>query len=320
MWRTDPLQMFAAVALDLLLGDPRGWPHIARIAGFFAMRFEYWITTIFGRTIFSGLLLWITVCGAVLGVFSILYLLLFYVNSILSAGFWEPSSFTRQSLLVIFMDMSCELLIPSLRGNLGQARQNLAMIVGRDTKTLDEVEVNRAGIESVAESLTDGILAPLFWALIAGPAGALIYRVANTLDSMVGHRNEKYECVGKASARIDDALSWIPARLTALMFLLWRPSLSWNKIKIEARAHASPNAGWGEAAMAYALNVRLGGDNWYQGERVSGPIFNSNGHAPQLKNLQESLNWMWKITGLFSALCIIALVLWKCLWKYTYAS
>jgi len=129
---------------------------------------------------------------------------------------------------------------------------------------------------------------------------------------MVGHRNAKYERVGKASARIDDLLSWIPARLTALMFWFWRPSLSLGVVGSEARAHASPNAGWGESAMAHALNVRLGGDNRYQGDLVSGPVFNPAGRSAQPPDLRNALGWMWKTAGLFFILGLIG----ACLRRY----
>jgi adenosylcobinamide-phosphate synthase len=315
MWRIDPWQLSIAVLLDLLLGDPRGWPHVARLTGALAIPFEAWMTSFMGRTVFSGALFWGTVCGVMLGGYAALYLLLRSLNPLLS--WWL-------AIIVIYQTIAArdlhrhirEIIRPLASGNLPLARQKLAMIVGRDTEKLDEVEISRAGIESAAESITDGILAPLFWAFVAGAPGALLYRVANTLDSMVGHRDAKYERVGKVSARIDDLLSWIPARLTALMFWFWRPSLSLDVVAREARSHASPNAGWGESAMAHVLNVRLGGDNWYQGDRVAGPIFNPAGRSAQLPDLRKALGWMWKTTGLFFILCLIG----ACLRRYYHAN
>ena len=178
---------------------------------------------------------------------------------------------------------SCNALVCS---DLDAARRRLSYIVGRDTQTLDESEISRATIESVAESLVDGIVAPLFWAVIGGAPGALIYRTANTLDSMVGHRTPAYEKFGKLSARIDDLLNWVPARMCALMICLFRIPGSWRKVGREAAAHASPNAGWPEAAMAYALGVRLGGTNYYDGEPVQGPIFNGSGRAAGVSDIK----------------------------------
>jgi len=311
MWRIDPWQLSIAVLLDLLLGDPRGWPHVARLTGALTLPFEAWMTSVMGRTVFSGALLWVAVCGVMLGGYAALYLLARGLNPVLS--WWL-------AIIVIYQTIAArdlhrhirEIIRPLSSGNLPLARQKLAMIVGRDTEYLDEVEINRAGIESAAESITDGVLAPLFWAFVAGAPGALLYRVANTLDSLVGHRGAKYERVGKVSARIDDLLSWIPARLAALMFWFWRPSLRLSMVAREARAHASPNAGWGESAMAHVLNVRLGGDNWYQGDRVVGPVFNPAGRPAQIPDLRKALGWMWKTAGLFFILCLVG----ACLRRY----
>jgi len=304
MWRIDPRQLSIAVLLDLLLGDPRGWPHVARITGAITTRFESWTAMILGRTVFSGALLWVVVCGVMLGGYAALYFALQTFSPILS--WWLAIIVMYQTIAARDLHRHVrEVIRPLSSGNLPLARQNLAMIVGRDTENLDETGITRAGIESAAESITDGILAPLFWALLAGAPGALLYRISNTLDSMVGHRDAKYERMGKVSARIDDLLSWIPARLTALMFWFWRPSLHLSVVVHEAGGHASPNAGWAESAMAHVLNVRLGGDNWYQGDRVTGPVFNPAGRAAQLPDLENALRWMWKTTGLFFVLCLI---------------
>ena len=277
---------------------------MARVTGALTAQFESWTATIMGRTVFSGALLWIMVCGVMLGGYAALYLLAHSLSPGLS--WWL-------AIIVIYQTIAArdlhrhvrEIIRPLSSGNLPLARQKLAMIVGRDTEKLDETDINRAGIESAAESITDGIFAPLFWSVVAGAPGALLYRVANTLDSMVGHRDVRCERVGKVSARTDDLLSWIPARLTALMFWFWRPSLRLSVVAREARVHASPNAGWGESAMAHVLNVRLGGDNWYQGDRIAGPVFNPAGRSAQLPDLENALGWVWKTSGLFFILCLI---------------
>jgi adenosylcobinamide-phosphate synthase len=308
MWRIDPLQLTLAVLLDLLLGDPRGWPHIARATGSLAGPLESLCTSRLGRTVFSGAVLWMMVSGIMLGSYAVFYFALHALSPIL--GWWLGTLVIYQAAAARDLHGHVrEVITPLSTGNLVFARQKLAMIVGRDTDQLDETEINRAGIEATAESISDGVVAPLFWAVVAGAPGALLYRVANTLDSLTGHRDAKYERVGKVSARIDDVLSWIPARLTALMFWLWRPSLPMRAVAGEAGLHASPNAGWGESAMARVLDVRLGGDNWYKGEQVAGPIFNPEGHTAQLSDIQAALSWMWKTTGLFFVLCLVGIYL-----------
>lgn len=154
--------------------------------------------------------------------------------------------------------------------DLARARTLLPSLVGRDPSRLDEHEIVRAVVESVAENTTDAVVAPAFWAVVAGAPGALGYRAVNTLDSMVGHHSPRYEHFGWASARADDAASWIPARVTAALVMLARPRRAraiWQIVQEDAPGHPSPNAGVAEAAFAAALGVRLGGINTY-GDRV----------------------------------------------------
>lgn len=161
---------------------------------------------------------------------------------------------------------------PLARGELDPARRALARIVGRDTEALDEGELARGAVETVAENTVDGITAPLFWALLGGAPLALAYKAANTLDSMVGYKSPRYLDFGRASARFDDAVNWLPARLTALALWLsaWsipgsRRSGALAATRREAPRHPSPNAGWPEAMVANLLGVRLGGLNHYAG-------------------------------------------------------
>ncbi len=153
-------------------------------------------------------------------------------------------------------------------GDLGRARTALGSLVGRDTDDLDEQDIARAVVESVAENTVDAVIAPMFWACRYGPGGALGYRAVNTLDAIVGYRTKRYARFGWASARCDDLLNFVPARLTALLVMLARPCRAREVLRTvwrDAPAHPSPNAGVAEAAFAAALGVRLGGDNSYAG-------------------------------------------------------
>lgn len=181
---------------------------------------------------------------------------------------------------------------PLARGELAGARAAVAMIVGRDPGALDEAGVARAAIESLAENTGDGIVAPVFWGVVAGLPGIAAYKAANTLDSMIGHRNDRFEAFGKAAARLDDLANLIPARLTGLLFALAAPFEAWRALRVmarDARAHRSPNAGWSEAAMAGALGVRLSGPRAY-GDRVSEePWLNGAARDPGAGDLRRAL-------------------------------
>jgi adenosylcobinamide-phosphate synthase len=157
-----------------------------------------------------------------------------------------------------------------LRGDLDTARARLPALVGRDVSAMDEKDVARAVVESVAENTVDAVVAPALWATFAGAPGALVYRALNTVDAMVGHRSARYERFGWASARADDVAAWLPARATGLLVAAVRPRHAPEIVRVvrrDAGAHPSPNAGVAEAAFAAALGLRLGGENRY-GDRV----------------------------------------------------
>lgn len=324
MWVVDPVQIAGAVALDLALGDPRGWPHIARAAGELAKLYEPLATERHGRTVMSGVFFWLLVCFTML--------VGYWAAYIACVMLWPPAGRLLGALVIYQAIASTDLrkhvkqvLAPLAAGDLAAAREKLSMIVGRDTAALDEAGISRAAIEAGAESLTDGVIAPLFWAVVLGPQGALIYRAANTLDSMVGHRDERYEQFGKASARIDDALNWIPARFAALCIVLAakfippkrdgadetvKPRFDFRALLREARQHASPNAGWTEAAMAQALDVQLGGENSYDGVPTPGPVFNEPGRTPDTRDVAASMEITWKTSAIALAVllaCLLAL-------------
>lgn len=159
----------------------------------------------------------------------------------------------------------------ALRLSLADGRRAVAMIVGRDTAAMTRPDVARAAIESAAENLSDGVIAPAFWFVVGGLPGMMLYKVINTADSMVGHRTPQYEAYGWASARLDDVLNWIPARLTAVLIAVTHGWFDSRPIRRDAVLHRSPNAGWPEAAMAVVLNVALSGPRSYHGERREFP-------------------------------------------------
>lgn len=185
-----------------------------------------------------------------------------------------------------------------LRLSLASGRQAVAMIVSRDVRAADTPAIARAAIESAAENLSDGVIAPAFWALIGGLPGLVIYKAVNTADSMIGYRTEAYEAFGKAAARADDVLNWIPARLTGALIALTHGA--WHDpraIAQDARQHRSPNAGWPEAAMARVLNVALAGPRIYDGTLRPLAWVNAEGArtigAPQIDAVCAALWRAW---------------------------
>ena len=180
---------------------------------------------------------------------------------------------------------------PLATGDLEGARHEVSMIVGRDPSRLDQAGVARAALESLAENTSDGIVAPVFWGVLLGLPGIAAYKAINTLDSMIGHRTERYEAFGWASARIDDLVNLIPARLTGLLFALTsvRPRAALAVMWRDAGHHRSPNAGWPEAALAGALGVRLSGPRIYGDRIAEEPWVNDGASDPGPEDINRGL-------------------------------
>lgn len=194
-----------------------------------------------------------------------------------------------------------------LRQSLVEGRRKVARIVGRDTATMDAPAISRAAIESAAENLSDGVIAPLFWYLVAGLPGLMLYKVANTADSMIGHRTPRHAQFGWAAARFDDLLNLIPARLTAILLALahWRPDAS-RVILRDAPLHRSPNAGWPEAAMAVVLGVSLSGPRSYDGEMREFPwVYPEGRRNPGPTEIDAACGALWRAWGLMLALTVL---------------
>jgi adenosylcobinamide-phosphate synthase len=201
---------------------------------------------------------------------------------------------------------------PLDQGDLTGAREAVAMIVGRDPSQLDEAGVSRAAIESLAENTSDGVVAPLFWGAILGLPGIAGYKAINTLDSMIGHRTPRHDAFGWASAKVDDMVNFIPARLTGFLFALVSsmPVQALRCMMRDAKNHRSPNAGWPEAAMAGALGVRISGPRVY-GDRVADePWVNAEGHDASAGDLDDALGlYVRAMVAVAAFLALVAYVL-----------
>jgi adenosylcobinamide-phosphate synthase len=195
------------------------------------------------------------------------------------------------------------------RGDLPAAREQLTHLVGRRTDVLDEAEIVRAAVESVAENTSDAVVAPLLWGAIAGLPGLLAYRAVNTLDAMVGHHNARYENFGFASARTDDVANYLPARLTAVLTAVAAPAAGGGGhcalavARADGRRHPSPNAGVAEAAFAGVLGVRLGGRNDYGSHVEDRAVLNDGGRPPQLGDIARATQLSRTVTVLAALAC-----------------
>ena len=201
---------------------------------------------------------------------------------------------------------------PLGQGDLPAARRAVAMIVGRDPETLDDGGVARAALESLAESTCDGVLAPIFWGVLLGLPGIAAYKAINTMDSMIGHLSPRHAAFGWAAARIDDVVNLIPARLSGLLLVAvagrgWRRAMA--VMWADAGHHRSPNAGWPEAALAGALNIRLSGPRVYDGEITAEPWVNAPAPDPGPKDLLRGLVLFRQALALLAAVLALLVLL-----------
>jgi adenosylcobinamide-phosphate synthase len=197
-------------------------------------------------------------------------------------------------------------------GDLDAARAGLPALVGRDPAGLDEQEMARAVVESVAENTVDAVVAAAVWAAIGGAPGVFAYRAINTLDAMVGHRSPRYARYGWAAARLDDAAGWVPARLTAVLVAAVRPASAarvWDAVRWQAAAHPSPNAGVAEAAFAAALGVRLGGRSVYDGRPEDRPPLGT-GEGPVVADIDRTIRLSRDVTATMAGLGLLLAGRW----------
>ncbi|MCF6093096.1 adenosylcobinamide-phosphate synthase CbiB [Microaerobacter geothermalis] len=262
-----------AYFIDIIIGDPRNFPHPVVYIGKSITFLERMIRRIFKREVYlkyAGMLFPIIIAG---GSYFIVYLLLKALSMAHPILSWIMEIWLISTTIAVkgLKDVGLKIYVCLLNKDVIEARRTLSMVVGRDTESLDEKEISRGAVETVAENMVDAIISPLFYAMIGGAPLAMAYRAANTLDSMVGYKNEQYRNLGWASARFDDVLNFLPARLTFLLIVLaswikgYNYSNAWKITLRDARKHPSPNSGFPEAAVAGALGIQLGGTNYYQG-------------------------------------------------------
>ena len=286
---TKLLALLFGWILDLLLGDPAWLPH--PVVGFGKMIAfgEHRLNKGTHRKLKGAVL----AIGLILATFAATWLLLYAISKL-------PSPLGEGlgvRLLLIFFCLAGTTLIREVREvflaldrSLEEGRRQVARIVGRDTSELSAQEVRTAALETLAENLSDGVIAPLFWLALLGVPGMVAYKMVNTLDSMIGYRTERYREFGCWAAHIDDIANYIPARLTALLMIIVAGKLQlagfvWRN----GCRHASPNSGYPEAALAGILNCRFGGPHYYFGELFDKPFIGENDRALTTEDMKKAI-------------------------------
>ncbi|MDO9465173.1 MAG: adenosylcobinamide-phosphate synthase CbiB [bacterium] len=297
------IQIIFAYILDLIIGDPQWLPHPVVLIGKAIEILEKGITKVITNKKVAGIILvFLVVVGTYFFVF-ILIGLAARLHVIL--GIIVSIYFVFVSLSTKDLSIETNRVYTSLnRNNLSLARENLARIVGRDTEGLNEREIIRASVETVAENTVDGIISPVFFAFIGGAPLSMAYKAINTLDSMVGYKNKRYIDLGWASAKLDDIANFIPARISMLLI----PIASFisgkgfsDSIRIilrDRKKHASPNSGISEAGFAGALGIRLGGANYYEGKLVGKPCIGDAEKPLELLDIKDSIRIMYACSAL----------------------
>lgn len=298
-----------AIALDLLIGDPVSPIHPVRLIGSLILKTENLLYNIKFSKRISGSIGVVICLGTVMAVFFTLYQL----SGILSYG--------REIFIVMVFYSTIaikDLAAHGMRINKALdkddiilARESAGMVLSRDTVGLSPNKIITGTIESMSENSSDSIIAPIFWGLILGPAGALAYRVINTLDAMWGYKNERFIDFGRTAALLDDAVNFLPARLTGMLiclispFITNKPLTAWNIMIRDHTKTASPNAGYPEAAMAGALGIQLGGEASYFGEMIEKPSIGDKLREPESNDISKSLKIIAASVILFMLIAIV---------------
>ena len=306
---TNPLSLLIGWILDLLLGDPQRLPHPVVWFGKMISFGEHRLNRGEHRKS-KGALMAIVLIILVFLIGWLIHHLLALVTIYLAMAF---------DALVVFYCLAGTTLIREVRAvfialdrSLEEGRRQVARIVGRDTSALSAQEVRTAALETLAENLSDGVTAPLFWLAIAGVPGMLAYKMVNTLDSMIGYRTERYKDFGCWAAHIDDVANFLPARLTALLMVI-----ASGRLKLLAfvarygRNHASPNSGYPEAALAGILGCRFGGPHYYFGELFDKPYIGEQDRTLTTADMEKSVRINRIAEVLMVGLTALALYLWS---------
>lgn len=305
--------------LDLWLGDPERLPHPVVLFGKMISRGEKWLNRGRHRKLKGGIM----ATGLILAVYTVCRYALLEGTSWLGTGF-----LIAVNTIMVFYCLAGTTLIREVRlvftaldRSQDNGRRQVARIVGRDTSQLSAQEVRKAALETLAENLSDGVIAPLFWYAMLGMPGMVAYKMVNTLDSMIGYHTERYIDFGCVAARIDDAANYIPARLTALLMILANALFrrEWKRTRallhftaLYGNHHASPNSGWPEAALAGVLGCRFGGPHYYFGEYFPKPFIGKQDRELSTDDVHTAIVLNRGAEALMLAIIVITtLLIWR---------
>ena len=308
------LPLLFGFLLDAVLGDPYTLPHPVRLIGRQIAALERCIRSRMQHLRTGGTLL--ALCVLLTWTLAPLLLLwgCYRIHTVL--GICTESVLCYYLLAARCLQKESTKVRTALEaGDIPAARQAVSMIVGRDTDCLDAAGITRAAVETVAENTTDGVTAPLFWMIPGGAVTGFFYKACNTMDSMIGYRNERYADIGRFAAKLDDVLGYLPSRLTALVMIAVSPLLrldgrrAWRIWRRDARKHASPNSAQTESACAGALGVQLAGDAFYFGELHRKPFIGDAGRPIEPRDIGRANALMYLTSGV----CLVLSMALRCL-------
>ena len=311
--------VFVAFIIDLVIGDPEGFPHTVIYMGRLIKYLERLVRLRFKSLKMGGLAIWLVLVG-------ITYSMSIFISNIFGLilgpmGAWALWGFLLDTGISIILMATClstrclaleakKVYKKLIEGDIKETRLQLSYIVGRDTSSLSESEIIRATVETVAENTVDGTISPIFFAMLGGVPLAMVYKAVNTMDSMLGYKNEKYINIGRYPAILDDVFNFIPARLSLLFFTIasaicgydWRKCLEIGYR--DRKNHKSPNCAYSEGAVAGALGIQLGGTNVYFGQEVYKPTIGDKTRDLQAEDILSSIKLLY-VTSIVSLLALL---------------
>ena len=315
------IAFFLGFLLDLLFGDPYWLPHPIRFIGSLIARVEKWFL---GKNkdrnekkeLWQGIYMVIIVLFSTMTVTTLILCLTYYINCYL--GIAVETIMTYQILATKCLKVESMKVYHCLKDKtIPEARNAVSMIVGRDTDCLDERGVAKAAIETVAENTSDGVIAPMLYTALGGPILGFLYKAVNTMDSMIGYKNEKYLYFGRTAAKLDDVVNFLPARISAYLMIAasfiggkcFSGKRAYYIYKRDNRNHASPNSAQTESVCAGALGIQLAGDASYFGKIVKKPYIGDNVRAVEYEDIKRVNLLMYLTAWLSEIICLLALLL-----------